>query len=93
MGRKRKAATGADAITVRRMPEPVVRAVRERAVAHGVSLNRAVISLLEEATVATPAPRRHDDMDHLFGALSAAGAAAMEQSVAEARPVRPEDWA
>lgn len=81
------------AITVRNLPEPVVRAVRERAVKYHISLNRAVIQLLEEATGTTATkPRRYRDMDHLFGSISAETAEAMERAMWEGRRIDPEDW-
>lgn len=92
--RTRSIRDAGDAITLRNLPDPVARAVRERAATYHVSLNKAVIGLLEEATgsVATP-PHRYDDMDRLFGSLSAEGAEAIERSVAEGRQILPEEWA
>ena len=89
----KKTAEGREAITLRNLPEPVARAVRERAETYHVSLNKAVIGLLEEATGSGAAPaRRYGDLDHLFGALSAEGAEAIERSVAEGRTIQPEEW-
>ena len=93
-GKKSKVERAAGSITLRNLPEPVARAVRERAERYHVSLNKAVIGLLEEAAggADTP-PRRHRDMDHLVGKLSAEGAEAMTRSLDEGRTVLPEEWA
>jgi plasmid stability protein len=81
------------AITLRNLPEHVGRAVRERASKYRVSLNKAVAQLLEEALGGAPRPaERHDDMDHLFGALSAEDGDALERAVAEMRRTDLEHW-
>ena len=81
------------AITLRNLPEPVARAVRERAARYHISLNKAVIQLLEEATgTAAKGPHRYRDMDHLFGSISAESADAMERAMWEARRIDLDDW-
>jgi hypothetical protein len=83
----------AKAITLRNLPEPVSRAVRERAAKYHISLNQAVIQLLEEVTgAAARSPRRYHDMDHLFGSISTESAEAMERAMREGRRIDPEEW-
>jgi hypothetical protein len=81
-------------ITLRNLPPAVARAVRERAEADGVSLNKAVGRLLEEA-VRTSRPERtrtHDDLDDLIGTWSDREAREMERFLSEQRKVEPERW-
>lgn len=82
------------AITLRNLPEPVARAVRERAARYRVSLNRSVIQLLEDAVGATrkPAVEVHHDLDHLIGCWTAAQARAAERALAKQRRIDPEMW-
>jgi hypothetical protein len=57
-------------ITVRNMPPAVARAIREKAKKERISLNRAVISLLEEATgIGQPKKKEvlHHDLDRFAG--------------------------
>jgi len=83
------------AITLRHLPGPLARAVRERAARYHISLNKAVIQLLEEAygtsgTAAPPHPYR--DLDHLIGAWTRAQGRAAERALAAQRHIDPELW-
>jgi hypothetical protein len=81
------------AITLRNLPESVARAVRERAARYHISLNKAVLGLLEDATgVAATGPRRFHDMDHLFGSISPETADVLEREMLDGRRIDPEDW-
>jgi hypothetical protein len=81
-------------ITLRNLPEPVARAVRERAARYGISLNMAVIQLLGEAVGGPPArgEREHHDLDHLFGSWSEETAREVERVVREVRRIDQEMW-
>ena len=80
-------------ITLRNLPEPVAKAVRERAAAYDVSLNKAVIQLLEDAVGPKEKKAlRHDDLDSLFGSLTAEEADALERALKEERRVDAEMW-
>jgi plasmid stability protein len=81
-------------ITLRNLPEPVARAVRERAARYRVSLNKAVTELLEQAVVPGPArgPERYHDMDRIFGSLSPKEADALERALKEMRRSDKELW-
>lgn len=83
------------AITLRNIPPKLQDALRKRADAEGLSLNKVVIRMLEEAAgqrrTASKATRHHD-LDHLAGTWSDAEAAAFETSLAEQRKMDPEIW-
>lgn len=82
------------AITLRNIPPKLQDAIRKRADAEGLSLNRAVIRMLEEAAGQrrTAKPTLHHDLDHLAGTWSDAEASTFEASLAEQRKVDPEIW-
>jgi plasmid stability protein len=81
-------------ITLRNLPEPVGRAVRERAVRYHVSLNQSVIQLLEESlgTAAPPEERVYHDLDELIGSWREQRARAAERSLAAQRRIDAEMW-
>lgn len=81
-------------LTLRNLPPDVARAVRERALADGISLNKAVIRILEEALgVARPKrPRTYEDLDELIGSWTDREAREMERFLEEERKVEPEMW-
>jgi hypothetical protein len=85
-------------ITLRNVPPPVARAIKERAKRERVSLNRAVVELLEEAT-GRPAstgktPRRalYHDLDKYAGSWTKEEADEFDASLKEQRQVDPKDW-
>jgi len=79
------------AITLRNIPPKLQEAIQQRAGADGLSLNKAVIRMLEEA-VGQRATRRelHDDLDHLAGTWSHEEAATFDAALAEQRRIDPE---
>ncbi|MGA7741542.1 MAG: hypothetical protein ABSF35_05450 [Polyangia bacterium] len=83
------------AITVRNLPPAVARTIRERASKEGISTNRAVISLLEEAT-GRKRPRvvapLHHELDVLAGAWSREESLEFERALHAQRTVDPELW-
>ncbi len=87
-------ASGLRPITLRNLPAAVARAVRERAGADGVSLNKAVIRLLEEALgLSRPKrPRINHDFDEFIGVWTEQEAREMERFLAEERRIDPEMW-
>ena len=89
---KKRGAKDLKAITLRNLPEPVARAVRERASRYHISLNKAVLGLLEEATATPTGRRRFHDMDHLFGSIGAETASVLEREMLDGRRVDPEEW-
>ncbi len=86
------------AITLRNVPPPVARAIKERAKRERLSLNRAVVELLGEAT-GQPAGRAKSskrslsyDLDKYAGAWTKEEAAEFNAALKEQRKVNPKDW-
>ena len=82
------------AITLRNLPDAVARLVRHKAATEGISLNRAVIRVLEERLgfAHQPSESRHHELDALAGAWSEAEARAFDQALAAQRAIDPELW-
>lgn len=82
------------AITVRNLPPAVARSVREKARKEKLSLNKAIVKLLEEATGTGSGKRRvvRHDLDRFFGTWTEAEADAFEQTLREQRQIDPEMW-
>jgi DNA-binding ferritin-like protein (Dps family) len=80
------------AITVRNLPPKVAKAIREKARKEQLSLNKAVIKLLEEATGATQETREvvHHDLDRFFGTWTREEADAFDRALREQRQIEPE---
>ena len=82
------------AITVRNLPPRVARAVRQRAKKDHLSLNGAVIRLLEER-LSEPSPEPsgiQDDLDFLYGAWTKPEAQAFDESLSRQRAIDAELW-
>ena len=79
------------AITLRKLPPELQRRIRRRAKERGISLNRAVIELLEANTGRRPEPV-HEDLDFLVGAWSEEEADVFEQELSRQRETDPELW-
>jgi hypothetical protein len=82
------------AITLRNIPPHVARLVERRARENKTSLNRAVVSLLEQATPMRKngKPKIHRDLDFLFGSWTKEEADAFDADLAEQRKIDPEVW-
>jgi hypothetical protein len=82
------------ALTVRNLPPEVAKAVKERARKEKLSLNKAVVRLLEEATGAEKGERRavHHDLDRFFGTWTKEEADAFDEAMREHRKIDPEMW-
>lgn len=86
---------GAKPITVRNLSPGVARAIKEKARKERLSLNRAVLALLEEATGHRVAEGTgsHHDLDHLAGAWSREEADGFDTYLKEERShIEPKDW-
>jgi hypothetical protein len=83
-----------NAITVRNLPPAVAKAVKEKARKEKLSLNKAVVRLLEEATGAEKGKKRvvHHDLDHLAGTWSEAEYQEFMVALREQRQIDPEMW-
>ena len=82
------------AITLRNIPQTLQEVIRKRAGKDGLSLNKTVIRMLEEAAGqrTTTGRELHHDLDHLAGTWSDEEAAAFDAALAEQRRVDPELW-
>jgi plasmid stability protein len=82
------------AVTLRNLPPAVERTIRQRAKKKGVSVNKVVISLLQEhlgESEKRPV-RRYHDLDELAGSWSKQEADAFERALAKQRIIDPEMW-
>lgn len=82
------------AVTLRNIRPELARVIRRRATQKGISINQAVISLLEES-LAIQQKRSvctHHDLDELAGAWSKKDAAAFDKSLADQRRIESEIW-
>lgn len=81
------------AITLRNIPLDLQEAIRRRAGAEGLSYNKTVLRMLEEAAGQRAARRKvHHDLDHLAGTWSDEEADAFDAALAEQRQIDPELW-
>jgi len=82
------------AITLRNLPADLARRLQRKAGEEGLSLNRAVISALEEAFGAPGRKKRvhYHDLDFLVGSLSKEDADALDRSLKAQRRIDPELW-
>jgi hypothetical protein len=76
-------------ISLRNLPVALERAILEKSRRDGLSLNKAVIQLLEQAI--EPA-RKNTDFDEFAGSWPAETAAEFEKTLADMRRVDPADW-
>lgn len=83
------------AITLRNLPPELVRVIQRRARHKGLSLNKAVINLLEESVGTrkrTKGESAYHDLDDLAGRWSPAEATAFEAVLSEQRRVDEALW-
>ena len=83
-----------NAITLRNLPPAGAGAVKEKAHKEKLSLNKAIVKLLEEATGADRGGKRvvHHDLDHLAGTWSEAEYQEFMAALREQRQSDPEMW-
>lgn len=84
------------AITLRNLPPDLAKAVRREAERKRISINKAVISLLEgkaegHKRKGTRKPR-HQELDALAGSWSKEEAAEFDKALAAQRPIDPDLW-
>lgn len=84
------------AITLRNLPPELAKIVRKKAEEKGTSINKAVISLLEEGTV-TPRMKQekktlYHDLDALAGSWTKEEALEFEKALAVQRTIEPDLW-
>lgn len=82
------------AVTLRNLPPKVAQTIRQRARDKRVSVNKAVIGLLEEQAGVggkKPTPQYHD-LDALAGSWTKAEATAFDKALARQRTIDPALW-
>lgn len=85
------------AITLRNVPRKVAQAIKRKAKRERLSLNRAVVGLLEEATASAPAEpggkrTLHYDLDKYAGVWTKREAREFDAALKSMRRVRRKDW-
>ncbi len=84
------------AITLRNLPPELAKIVRKKAEQKGMSINKAVISLLEESTGTSRKKREkkvlYHDLDTLAGLWTKEEALEFEKAVAAQRTIEPDLW-
>lgn len=82
------------AVTLRNLPASLDRTIRQRAKKKGVSVNKVVISLLQDhlGEAAARPVRRYHDLDDLAGSWSKQESEDFEKTLAQQRVTDPEMW-
>jgi homogentisate 1,2-dioxygenase len=82
------------ALTLRRIPFPVEKAIREKAAREQVSLNKAVVGILEETISGKKKTksRRYHDLDWMYGIWSDKQSNDFLKQLDKTRPIDPELW-
>jgi hypothetical protein len=84
---------GMKPITLRNVPADVARAIEDKARRERLSLNKAVVRLLEEAVApARGALAAHHDLDRFFGAWTKKDARTFDRTLRRQRAIDPEMW-
>jgi len=82
-------------ISLRNLPPELERIIRQKARRDGLSLNKSVIRLLEQASGTKPDNRKaalHHDLDELAGCWSRQECRAFNESLRKQRSIDPELW-
>jgi len=82
------------ALTIRKIPIPVEKAIREKAAREHVSLNKAVVGMLEESVTGKQKTqsRRYHDLDWLYGTWNRKQSAEFQKRLTETRKIDRELW-
>lgn len=84
------------AVTLRNMPPELARIIRKKAEEKGTSINKAVISLLEERAGVQDRRRLkktlHHDLDSLAGSWTRAEASAFDKALTLQRTIDADLW-
>lgn len=87
--------TSQPSVTLRNMPPELIKLVQQRARKHRLSLNKTVITLLEEAAclpARSSKKRMYHDLDGLAGQWTIKEASLFEKALAEQRPIDEQQW-
>lgn len=82
-------------ITLRNIPPEVARRIQQQSAQTGLSLNKTVISILQEGlglSGSGPPGVRHDDLDDFCGIWSDEQANEFDRALAHQRRIDPELW-
>ena len=82
------------AVTLRKVPAKLGKAIRQEANRKRTSINKAVISLLENRAMTRTKDRLvvHDDLDNLAGSWSKKEAADFDRALTAQPTIAPELW-
>jgi hypothetical protein len=82
------------ALTIRNIPTPVEKAIREKAAREHVSINKAVVGMLEELVTGKQKYRslRYHDLDWLYGTWNKKPPSDFHRHLAKTRKIDPELW-
>ncbi len=81
------------AITIRDLPAQIIHAIQQRALQRHTSINKAVISYLEEIILKKPKPKnQYHDLDYLAGSWNKPAAANFREKLSRQRRIDPELW-
>jgi hypothetical protein len=82
------------AITLRNIPAAIQKAIQKKAAQKQISVNKAVLELLQERVGILEGRKKseHHDLDDLAGAWSAREARAFEKRIEVARRIDPSLW-
>ena len=82
------------ALTLRHIPAPVEKAIREKAANEHVSLNKAVVGILEETISGKQKPpsRRYHDLDWMSGIWSRKQSDDFQKQLDKTRSIDTELW-
>ncbi len=84
------------AITLRNLPPELAKTIRQKAEKQGTSINKAVISLLEEGTGGRDKKKGkrslHHDLDALAGSWTKEEAAEFDEALVSQRTIDPDLW-
>ena len=82
------------AVTLRKLPAKLAKAIRQEANRKGTSINKVIISLLENRATVRRKNRLavHDDLDNLAGSWSKKDAADFDRASAAQRMIDPDLW-
>ena len=82
------------AFTIRRIPSPVEKAIHTKAAREHISLNKAVVGILEESVIGRKKPpsRRYHDLDWMCGMWNKKETEDFQKSLAKTRRIDPELW-
>jgi hypothetical protein len=80
-------------ITLRKIPPKLAKVIRRKAESKGVSINKAVIGLLEES-LGTKAKKKasYHDLDRLAGSWTREEAAVFEDALSRQRAIDEDLW-